>query len=72
MSRTTREVTKQVTLNVPLPLLEDMEYAAKALRTCRSHLILRCVRRDLHANLKHEVQRAEENTAALEKEFGAW
>lgn len=72
MSRTTRAPTKQIAINIPLPLLSDIDLAASALKICRTHMILRCLRRDLNAVLQHEVRRAQAHTAALEKEFGKW
>ena len=64
--------THQVQLKIPLGLLNDIDKVAKALSMPRTHLILRSLRRDLQAMMRHEAQKALEQKEEFTKAFGAW
>lgn len=67
-----KQRTRQVVINFPVDLLHQLDEAAAAMKLCRSHLILRSLRRDYSAILRLEAGKARQQSRDLETEFGAW
>lgn len=65
----TKHSTKPILLQVPCPLLKQLDEAAAVLRLPRVHLILRSLNRELQTTLKAEIDC---HRRTLESEFALW
>lgn len=65
-------VTKPILLNLPLPLVQQLDHAASILRIPRTHLITRCIVRDLGSTLNQEVIQTKQYFETMNDKFGLW
>lgn len=60
-----------INLNVPDPLLAELNDLSKALGRARSHVILHAIRKSM-AGLREEASKAVHHRLLREKEHGSW